>query len=322
MAGPSAILRLAIGMPSVGLLFGSTGAAWAQSYPNKPIRIVTAEAGSDTDTLTRLVADGLAVRLGQPVVVENRPASVRADIAGKGLPDGYTLLHTGGNFYVATLLQKTSYDPVRDFLPVSMTVRDFNILVVHPSVPATSVKELIALAKAKPGGLNYASGSVGGGNHLSAELFKSMAGVNIVRVPYKGGSGALNAALGGEVQMTFANPIAAEPHIKSGKVRALGVTSVQPSTLAAGVPPIGSSLPGYESTGGTGMFAPAKTPAAIINRLNKEMVQIVNQPEVKQKFLNSGVEPVGNSPEEFAATIKSELAKWGKVIKEAGIRLE
>ena len=315
--------RVDIGMFSVAIAFiMGVGTVSGQDYPHKPVRILTAEAGSDTDIITRLIAEGLAMRFGQSVIVENRPASVRADVVGKGLPDGYTLLHTGGNFYIATLLQKTSYDPIKDFLPVVMTVRDFNVLVVHPAVPANSVKELIALAKAKPGGLNYAGGSVGGGGHLSAELFKAMAGVNIVRIPYKGGSGSLNAVLGGEVQLTFGNVTSLEPHIKSGKVRALGVTSAQPSTLASGIPPIGASLPGYEATGGTGMYAPAKTPTAIIKRLNQEIVRVLNQPEMKQKFFNSGVEAVGGTPEEFAVTIKAELAKWGKLIKDAGIKVE
>ena len=219
------------------------------------------------------------------------------------------------------LRDKVSYDPVKDFAPITLTTRSPTVLVVNPSVPAHSVKDLIALAKAKPGALNIAVGGSGTASHLATELFKAMAGVNMVVVPYKGSGPVIVALLGGEVLVTFSNAAAVAPHVKSGKLRALAVTSAQRSPLAPELPTVAASgLPGYESMSIYGMLAPAKIPVPIINRLNREIVQFLNQPEVKQKFLSSGVETVGNSPKEFAAAIKSDMSKLGKVIRDAGIR--
>ena len=236
--------------------------------------------------------------------------------------DGYTLVSAGSPIWTLPLLQKMPYDPLRDFAPVSLMARSLNVLVVHPSLPVNSVKELIALAKAKPGALNYASGGTGGTGHLTGELFKSMAGVNIVHVPYKGAAAAISDLLAGQVQMTFDSPSTVMPLAKAGKLRALAVTSAEPTELVPGLPAVAAFLPGFESVITFGMFAPAKTPAAIIKRLNQEIDRILKTADVKEKFFGRGMEVVHSSPEQFAAIIKSDLAMMGKVIKDAGIKAE
>ena len=246
------------------------------------------------------------------------------DIVVKAAPDGHTLLLHAGNIWLAPLLRDhVSYDPLRDLSPVTLTSTAPNILVVHPAVPANSVKELIALAKARAGAMNYSSGSTGSSSHLAAELFKAMAGVNIVRITYKGTGPALTALLAGEVQAMFPSAGGVVPHIKSGKLKAMAVTSAQPSALFPGIPTVAASgLPGYESASVAALFAPAKTPAVIINRLNREVVRFLRTTEASERFLSSGVETVGSSPAQLAATIKSDIARMGKVIKDAGIREE
>ena len=291
----------------------------AQDFPTRPMRLVTSAAGGGNDFIARLVAQGISVPLGQNVIVENRPSNVTGELVSKAAPDGYTMLLAGGTFLIGPLLEKTAYDPVRDFAAITLVSTEPSVLVVHSSVAANSVKELIALAKAKPGALNYASTGSGGTFHLAAELFKSMAGVNIVRVNYKGASPAINDLLGGQVQLSFISASSIAPHIKSGKVRALGLTGLQPSPQAPGLPTIASILPGYQTVGITGIYAPAKTPAVIIDRLNQEIVRFINQPDAKEKLLSAGQEIVGSTPAELAATMKSEMAKWSKLIKDARI---
>ena len=306
---------------STGLIVLGADVISAQDYPNKPIRLVTSAAGGGSDFTARRVAQGISGSLGQQVIVDNRPTGViPAEIVSKALPDGYTLLLTGGTVWVTPLLQNTRYDPVRDFSPVTTVDKSPDILAVHPLVPVASVKELIALAKARPGELNYSTGPVGGPPHLEGELFKAMAGVKIVHIAYKGGGPALSGLLGSEVQMAFTTPSSTMPHVRSGKLKALAITTAEPSALVPGVPTIASSLPGYESTATTAMLAPAKTPAAFVNRLNREIVRFLKTAEAKEQFFNSGVETVGNLPEELAATMKSDIAKWGKLIKDAGIK--
>ena len=294
-----------------------------QPFPNRPVRIVSSEPGSSNDFFARLIAQGLTASLGQQVIVDNR-AIMAGDIVAKAVPDGHTLLSYGTPLWLAPLLRdNVPWDPLRDFAPISWTTSSPNILCVHPSVTAKSPQELIALAKAKPGALNYASSSAGSAAHLAAELFKAMAGVNIVRVGYKGTGSALNAVIGGEVQMMFAGTSAVALHVKSGRLRALAITSAQRSTLVPDLPTVAASgLPGYESSLILGMQAPAKTPVAIITRLHREIVQILNRPDVKEKLFNTGTEVVASTPAEFSAKIKSEMAIWGKVIKDAGIREE
>ena len=297
------------------------GIALGQDYPSKPIRISTVQTGGGTDVIARIIANGISGPLGQPVIVENRPTLVAIQTGIKAAPDGYTILVVGGTMWTGVLLQeKPLYDPINDLSPITIVVGNPNVIIVHPSLPVKSVKDLIALAKARPGELNYAQGSVGGSSHLAAELFKSMAGVNIVGVPYKGSGGTMGGLLGGEIQVGFENTVAVTPYLKSGRIRAVAVTSLQPSKLVPGVPTVtASGLPGYESGSQQGVMAPAKTPAPIIKRLNEEIVRVFNTPEIKQKVFDSGADVVANSPEEMAAKIKSDLTRLGKVIKDAGI---
>ena len=308
---------------AVVLMVGA-GIAPAQNYPTKPIRLVTAEAGGGSDFVARLTAQGLSASLGQPVIVDNRTSGViPGDIVAKSPADGHTLFVTASNFWLGPFVRKLPYDTIKDFSPVILVATTPSIIAAHPSVQAASVKDLIALIKVRPGELNYASSSVGSSNHLAAELFKAMAGVNIVHVPYKGTGQALTALIGGQVQLMFASAGGAMPHVKSGKLKGLAVTSAQPSAQAPGLPTVAASgLPGYESITIYGMYAPAKTPAAVINRLNQEIARFLRTPEAKEKLFHAGVEAVGSSPEQFAATVKLEAAKWGKLIKDLGIREE
>jgi len=301
-----------------------TSTVSGQPYPDKPIRMVTGGTGGSSDTVSRLLAQGLTSSLGQQVIVDSRPSGViPGQIVTAAPPDGYTLLLSSGSLWIAPLMQKTPYDAVRDFSTITLTNMAPNVLVVTPSLPVKSVAELIALAKAKPGVLNYSTSAVGGSGHLAAELFNVMAGVNTVHIPYKAAGLALSDLMGGRVQMAFATGGSVAPHVKSGRLRALAVTSPQPSILFPELPTVAASgLPGYESITIHGLFAPAKTPAVLINRLNQETVRFLKTPEAKERFLSAGVEPVGTSPEEFTAKIKSEVARLQKVIKSAGIRLE
>ena len=300
----------------------STGSGHA--YPNKPVRIVVTGVGSGGDFAARVIAQGISGSLGQQVIVENRISGIApGEIVSKAPPDGYTLCLSAAPLWIGPFLQKTSYDPVKDFAPVTLAVTSPNILVVPASLPARSVKELIALIKAKPGELNYATSGTGGSGHLAAELFMSMVGANMVRVNYKSGALALTELIGGQVQLMFANAGAVAPHLKSGRLNALAVTSAQPSVLLPGLPTVAAAgLPGYELVSIQGIFAPSGTPAAVIKRLNQEIVPFLQRADTKEKFFNAGVESLGSTPEALAATVKSEMARLGKVIKEAGIRAE
>ncbi len=298
--------------------------ASGQPYPNKPVRILTAEVGGSTDFAARLIASNLSSAVRQPVIVENRSTRILAEFAAKASNDGYSLLITSGSLWLIPFLQdKVAYDPVKSFSPVSLLTRAPNVLVVHPTLAVTSVKELIALAKSKPGQLNYGMGPPGSSPHLAGELFKAMAGVSIVGVPYKGMAPALTDLLGGQLQLIFATASAASPHVKSGRLRALAVTSATPSALAPGSPTMtASGLPGYLAESIYGAWTPAGVPAQILRYLNQNIVRVLNITEVKEKFFNVGTETVGSAPEEFATTIKSEMTRMGKVIKDAGIRAE
>ena len=295
----------------------------SQEYPTKPVRLATGGVGGSSDNLSRIIAQGISGPLGQQVIVVNHPSGNAPGLAvAKAPPDGYTLLVSGVILWVGPLLQKDPpFDPVRDFAPVSLVTTEPTILVVHPALPVKSVKELIALAKARPGELNSASGQAGGSGHLSVELFKAMAGVNIVNIPYSSGSLRTADLLGGQTQLAIDGAATMMPYVKAGRLRGLAVASLKPSLLVPGLPTISESgVPGYEAAGRNGVLAPAKTPGAIISRLNQEIARFVSQPDVKQKFLNTGAESVGSSPEEFASIIKSDIAKLGKVIKDAGIQ--
>jgi tripartite-type tricarboxylate transporter receptor subunit TctC len=307
------------------MAISGTGGAYADDFPNRPIRIVTSEIGGGVDMLARLVGQGLTAGFGQQVIVDNRGGSVSipAQIVAKAPADGYTLFFYGSPIWILPLLQKTPYDPVRDFSPITMAVSSPNILVVNPGLPVNSVKELIGLAKAKPGELNYGAGVAGASAHLSAELFKSMAGVNIAHVAYKGSPPALAATITGEVQMMFAVAATVPPHQKAGRVRALAVTSLQPSELAPGLPTVAAAgLPGYESVLMVGVYAPANIPAVRTRWLNTEIVRVLRRPDMKEKLYNLGMDQVGSSPEQLFTFVNADMVKWGKVIKEAGIHTD
>ncbi len=306
------------------LLVIAAGTVSAQNYPHKPIRVLTGDAGGPADFAMRLAGPGLASNLGQPVIVDNRPWAVAVETAAKAPPDGYTLLIYASIIWLAPLMRDNlPWDAVRDFAPVTLAGSAPNILVVHPSLPVQSVRDLIALAKAKPGELNCGSGPTGSTTHLAMEVFRSMAGVNLVRVPYKGNVPALSALVGGQLQMFFANVTSALPHVKSGRLKALAVTSAAPSALAPGLPTMAASgLPGYEVVSIIGLFAPSRTPAALITRLNQEIVRVLGKPDVKEKLFNTGIEVIASSPMQLAATMKSEIVRLGKIIRDAGIREE
>ena len=303
------------------LLCFTAGQSPAQNYPSKAIRIFTTEAGGASDLPARLIARELQVSLGQPAVVENR-ALIGVEIVAQAAADGHTLLHYTSPVWVIPLFRSSvAWDVARDFAPIALTIVTPNVLVVHPSLPVKSVKELIALARARPGDLNFASSSTGSGNHISGELFNSLAGVKIVRVAYKGAGSALNALLAGEVQIMFPTAGSTTGHIQSGKLRALAVTSPKPSALAPGLPTmIESGLPGYESISYTAMFAPAKTPSPIINLLSQEIVRALRTPALKDRLFKSGSEVVASTSAEAAATIKSEIDRVRKLINDAGLR--
>ena len=295
--------------------------AYGQEFPTKPVRLTTAAAGGGVDFATRLIAQGIAGPLGQPVVVDNRAnGTLASDVVAKAAPDGHTLLVLGSALWLTPLLQTTTYNTFADFTPVTLTASAPNLLVLHPSVPVKTVTAFIALARSRPGALNYATNTTGSASHLAAELFKSMAGVNILRVPYKGAAAAQNDLMAGEVQVMFSTITAAGPHVKTGRLKALAVTSAQRSALAPDLPAVAASLPGYESSAMYAMFAPARTPAAIVNRLHQETVRVLGRPDVKEKFLAMGAEVVGSSPEQLMTTVRSETSRLGKVIKDAGIR--
>jgi tripartite-type tricarboxylate transporter receptor subunit TctC len=298
--------------------------AGAQPFPVKPIRIVTTEAGSGTDFGARMVAQCISGPLGQQVVVENRGGVMPNEVVAKAQPDGYTLVHNGSALWLLPFVQDNlGWQPLKDFIAVSMTDTSPNVLLVQPSFAAKSVRELIAMAKAKPGELNYARAAPAGPTHLSAELFNTLAGLRIVPIPYKGGGPAVIGLLSAQAHMMFAPAAVAMPHVNSGKLRGLAVTTAQPSALFPQLPTMASAgVPGYESIAMFGEFVPAGTPMSIVNRLSQEIARCMQRPDVKEKFLNAGVESVGTSPENFASIVKSEMTKWGRLIKDAGIRVE
>ena len=284
--------RLIARIFSVGLMvLGATGSL-GQDFPIKPIRIVTLEPGGGTDFSARIIAQGLSGNLGYPVIVDNRGGAngvIAAQIVAKASPDGYTLLLNGSPVWLLPFLQdNVPYDPIKDFSPVGLVTSAPNVLVVHPSSAVNSVKELIALAKAKPGTLNYGSAATGGSPHLAAELFKALAGVNIVRIPYKGAGLALNDVIGGRVQMMFPTAATVAPYLKSEKLKVLAVTTGQPSALFPGLPTVATTVPGYESASTVGVFAPAGTPAALVNRLNQEIGTGDQQNRCERKIFQRG----------------------------------
>ena len=297
------------------------GAASAQNFPVKPVRIVTTVPGGSQDLTARLIAPKLGERLGQQFIVDNRGGIISMEIVAKTPADGYTLLLASASLWTSQFLRNdVSWDALKDYAPVSMLVTSPNILVIHPSLPIRSVKDLIAFAKARPGALNYSSGQSGASSHIAGELFKSMTGTDIVRIAYKGQGPAMLSLITGETQISFPNAAAASAVMKTGKIRALGVTALKPSALTPGLPTVASAgLPGYESKAILGLFVPVKTPTAIIEQLNAATLRALNEPDVKQRLFESGAEVVASSPAELTAEMKADMATMGKLMKNIGI---
>jgi tripartite-type tricarboxylate transporter receptor subunit TctC len=300
----------------------------AQNFPAKTVRYVVPDsAGSGGDVFGRIIAAGLSDVFGQQVIVDNRTgaaSNLGADIVARAAPDGYTLLAVSSTLSAnVSLYRNLPYDLVRDLAPVTQMGFTPFVLVVHPSMPLKTVDDLIRLAKAKPGAINYSSAGTGTATFIAGELFKGVVGVNIVHVPYKGGGPALAEVLAGQVQALFSLALAATPHVKAGKVRALAITSARRSAVAPELPTVAElGFAGFEVVGWFGWLAPARTPREIVARLNAEIVKSLKLPEVRGRLLSQSAEPVGNSPQAFAAFIRSEHEQWARVIRRAGIRLD
>ena len=313
---------------AAGHALGQSPAGKSAAYPNKPLRFVVGyPAGGATDIIARLVAQKLTGSLGQQVLVDNRPGAggiIGSDIVAKATPDGYTIvLVTTSHGVNPSLYRKLPYDTAKDFAPITQVASLQLVLVVNPSLPVRSVKELIALAKAKPGQLNYGSSGSGQSLHLAAELFKTLAGVDIVHVPYKGAAPARTDLLAGQVQMMFESMIGVLPVVKSGRLRALAVSGARRSPATPDIPTMAEAgVPGYEASGWVGILAPAGTPKAIVTRLNREVVNVLNRADVRELFANRGAEPVGSTPEQFGDFTKAQFAKWAKVVKASGARID
>lgn len=308
-----------------GLLLTSCCVSHAATFPAKPIRLVVSAAGGAGDFAARLIAADLTPRLRQQVVIDNRPGGVTpAEILVKAQPDGHTLMMVGFVVWLAPFMRDgLAFDPARDFAPVTMAINAPNVLVVHPSLRVKTVRELITLARQKPGELNYAMSGIGNSNHIAGEVFKAMAGVRITPVPYRGASLALADVIGGRVEMIFATYNASGPHIAAGRLIALGVTTAQPSPVAPGLQTVASAgLPGYESAATIGVLARMGTPAAVVNLLHREMARYLHSPEGRERLLKAGIEAIGNTPAEFAAIIREDMRIKGKIILDAGIRME
>ena len=310
-------------MTSACLLIGS--GVSAQSYPSKPIRLVAPTAGGGVDFVSRVIAPLLSSELGQQVVIENRGGAgglIAVETVLNSRPDGYTLLIYGPPAWINPLLKKNiSYAPLKDILPVGIVTLTANMLVVHPSLPVKSAHELIALARARPGDLNDAGSDAGSSAHLAAELFKSMARVSIVRVPYKGVGAGIIGLMAGEVQVMIPVISAVMPHVKVGRLRSLGVSTLKPTKLAPGFPTIDSTgLPGYEVSGRNALFAPVGTPAAVIDTVNKALNKVLRDAGIQEKLLKGGAEPAGGTQQAAAQAIRADMDKWGKVIADIGMK--
>jgi tripartite-type tricarboxylate transporter receptor subunit TctC len=300
----------------------------ADPYPSRPVRMIVAvPPGGPADTLARLVGPHLSDALGQTVVIDNRPGAngiIAYEMAARSAPDGYTfVLVAAGVAINPSLYKEVRYDPIADFAPITHGISVPNILVVHAGVPAKTVGELVSHAKSQNGRFTFASAGKGTSGHLALELFRLSSGIEVIHIPYKGGGPALAELLGGQVQALFSIALAATPQIKAGKLRALGITSARRSPVAPELVTIAEAgFPGFEVVGWFGWLAPAKTPRAIVDRLNAEIVKVLNAPDVRERLLSQASEPVANSPSQFAQFIKSEHAKWARVVRDAKIRIE
>ncbi len=302
--------------------------AFAQSYPLRPLRLVVPyAAGGSTDVLARMVGQKLTAALGQPVVIDNRTGAgtlIATEIVAHAAADGYTLLMATPPLTIApALYARLPFDVERDFAPVTNIAATSNVLVVHPAVPAQTVRELVALAKAHPGIYTFGSSGVGGASHLAVELFRSMAGIELVHVPYKGGSLAVTDLLGGRLTLMFANLTTVQGHIKTGRVRALAIGTAQRSLVVPELPTVAAAgVPGYEANNWNGMVVPAGTPRTVIDRLRHEIKTAVDAPDLREKLLQNAFEPIADTPAEFARYLGAERVKWGKVVRDAHVKPE
>jgi tripartite-type tricarboxylate transporter receptor subunit TctC len=324
--GPDAARFLGVSAAACACLCAAAVNAQTPAYPTKPIRmiVISAPAGS-TDMLARMIGRAMTDDLGQTVVIDNKAGGggmIATETLAKAPPDGYTiLLSNTAHSVLPSLHAKLPFDPIRDFTPISLVALTHSLLLVNPGLPVKSVKELIALAKAKPGALNYASGTTGASAHFGAELFKLMAGVNIVQVPYKGTAGQLTALIAGEVQMSFVTMPAALPHVQAGRLRLLAIGSAKRSPAIPDVPTVAESgLPGFDIGAWNGILAPARLPQSIVTRLNAEIVKIGNTPEIREQATAQGVELSTNTPQEFAVYIKTQIARFAEVVKATGMK--
>ncbi len=312
------LLRMAVSAFLGGLTLVATGNALAQTYPSKVVRIISSEPGGSYDFGARLMAAELSSAFSQQFIVENRGGMLGV-LGSKAAPDGYTLIVSGTNLWLQPFFQETQYDPIKDFAPISLINEAPNVLVVQPSLPVKTVADLVALARAKPGEINYGTGNAGSVVQIAAEVFSSMAKVNMVRIAYKGGGPALTGLMGGQVHLIFATGGSVASLMESGKLKALAVTSREPSPLFPGLPTVSQTLPGFEVIGVVAMLAPAKTPAPIVDRLSQEVNKILLKPEIKERFFKSGVVAHGNTPEQFAAFIKADMAQTAKLVQKDGV---
>jgi tripartite-type tricarboxylate transporter receptor subunit TctC len=315
----TALLGLALAMPVL--------AAQPEQYPVKPIRIVVPFApGGSNDLLGRIVAQKFTEAWGQPAIIDNRPgggSTIGIEVVVRAAPDGYTVLTTSGGIAINVSLYKLSYDPVKDLTPVALLAQMPYLLAVNPSLPAKSVKDLIELARAKPGKLAFSSSGAGTSSHLTMELFKSAANVDMLHVPYKGGAPSVNAVMSNETQLTFNVLTGTLPQVRSGKLRALAVSSSKRAEVAPDIPSIAESgLPGFDVLTWYNMFAPARTPRTIVNRLNGEINRMLQQPDVRERFKSLGVSPLGGTPEDLGNLLKSEIARYAKLVKDANVKIE
>ena len=321
-------LTAALVVTAMALPHAVRGQSAAEAYPARPVRVIVGLApGGATDIQTRLFAQKLSDGLGRPFVVENRTGAggtVAYAHVAKSPPDGYTLLGVAGGYTITPVVySKLPYDPVKDFAPISLVVQAPFLLLTHPSLPVKSVKDLLALAREKPGALDCASAGHGTSTHMAFELFKALSGVKITHVPYKGTGQSLVDAMSGQVHMLFGNVLSSLPHVKAGRLRALGVTTAKRSVVLPDLATIAESgVPGYENSTWHGWLAPAGTPPAILNRLNAELVRSTRSPDVVERLAPDGGEPVGSTPEQFSRHISEELARWSRLVKETGIRFE
>jgi tripartite-type tricarboxylate transporter receptor subunit TctC len=319
-------MRIPASFTALAVALATALPAVAQTYPARSVRVIVPyAAGGNTDFTARTVAGRLTEVFGQQVIVENRPGgatNIGSELVAKAPPDGYTLLMGGAsNAINMSLFAKLPYDTLRDFTPVVWCVQGANVLAAHPSVPAKNLKELIALAKARPGQLNFASSGIGSSNQMAGELLKTMAGINIVHVPYKGNAPALTDAIGGHVEMLFVGVPALVPHLQGGRLRGIGIGSLKRFSAIPDVPTFDESgLRGYESTNWFGLLAPAKTPREIVFRLNGESSKVLASPDVRDRFINDGLEAKGGTPESFGTFIRAEIEKYAKVVKATGLK--